>query len=130
MAKKEVERLAPPIETVSLLQLAEDIGELVDLVSSQIPKGESPSFLKAITDRIKDVKSEYPFPWFSFTLHNYGDDSVFLGVNKKPITDPVYSDEVKKDETRDVDMGAAKIDKIYLVCKQGETATVRIRGVY
>ena len=130
MAEKKIERLAPPIETVSLIEIAETLAELTDLVSSQIPEGESPSFLKSVTDRIQDVKEAYPFPWFSFTLHNYGPESVFLGVNKKPITDPVYSDEVKKGESREVDMGAAKIDNIFAVCREGETATVRIRGVY
>jgi len=106
------------------------INKLRETVESTIPQGESPSFLRNITSELVDVKEPYPMPWFSFSIRNYGPNSVYLGVNRKPEIDPKYGDEIRKGETREVDMGAPKIDKIYLQCLSGETASVRVRGVY
>ena len=126
----EVPRLAPPPEVRVLTDVLDALEELIELTKSTVPRGESPSFLMDITDKLIDGKISYPFPWFSFTIHNYGPNSVYMGVNQKSIANAEYSDEVKDRETREVNMGAAKIREIYLVCKKGEQAKVRIRGVY
>lgn len=128
--RRDVPRLEPPLQAILLDEIAITVRNLTDVIKSTIPRGESPSFLRDVTSELIDVKQAYPSSWFSFSIHNYGPNSVYLGVNKKPETDPKYGDEVLSGEVREVDMRTAKIEKIWVQCLRNETATIRIRGVY
>jgi hypothetical protein len=71
-------------------------------------------------------------PWISMTLFNDGGDSVHVYVNdygmetiyelNKTPTDPPLG----AGDTFQLDMRASKIKKVFMVCDQGKTATVRI----
>lgn len=136
--QKRIERLSPPLEavlldeiTIAVNNLSEGVNKLTKVVESTIPRGERPSFLRDITNELVDIKaSKYPYPWFSLQIFNYGPDPVYVGINKEPELDPIHGDELRVGETIEVDMKAAKIDKVYCQCLPTQTAQIRIRGVY
>jgi len=128
--RRDVPRLEPPLQAILLDEIAITVRNLTNVIKSTIPRGESPSFLRNITSELIDVKQSYPASWFSFSIHNYGPNSVYMGINEKPETDRKYSDEILSGEVREVDMRSARIEEIWLRCLPSETATVRVRGVY
>ena len=73
-------------------------------------------------------------PWISMTLFNDGADPVHVYVNDYGM-ESVYElklNQIPTDpplgagDTFQLDMRASKINKVFLVCDQGKTATVRI----
>lgn len=75
-----------------------------------------------------DLINNEPYtPWVSVQFINDGPDSVWVGVNG-----PDEKFEIKSGEDATVNrIGAlTRISAIYLVCKAGETATVRVIGEY
>lgn len=128
--KKDVPRLSPPLEAVLLDEIVLSLNNLIKTIEATIPQGESPCFLRTVTNEMVNLKHAYSMNWFSASIHNYGPNSVFIGINKHPELSAQYSDEIIKGESRDVDMGAAKIQNIFAQCIPGQTATVRVRGVY
>lgn len=128
--KRKVERLTPPLQAILLDEITIAIRQLNQTVQSTIPTGETPGFLKDIGSTPVNVLHGYLKPWFNVILHNYGPNSVYWAVNEKPEVDPVHGDEMKIRETREVDMHSAKIKEVWCQCRDGERATIRVRGVY
>jgi len=64
-------------------------------------------------------------PWISFYLFNDGPDEVYLSVNKKV---PIEKIESPLEKGEDFNMDAKKpvINAVYLICKPGKSATVRM----
>jgi len=71
-------------------------------------------------------------PWISMTVFNDGGDPVHIYVNDYGTESLYYMSQAPTDpplgagDTLQVEMRASKIKKVFLVCDQGKTASVRI----
>lgn len=117
---------ADVLQSILLDEVAGRLADLHKLIAQTIPAGIVPTFTVNLSgqnlQKIKPVT-----PWFNFSLYNDADSggTVYVRVNRR------NADEhpVEPDDTYNVDMGAAKIEAIYLRTTSGETATVQIAAV-
>ena len=71
-------------------------------------------------------------PWISMTVFNDGADPVHIYINEYGTESLYHMNQVPTDpplaagDTLQVEMRAPKIKKVFLVCDQGKTASVRI----
>jgi len=75
-----------------------------------------------------DLREEWYYsPWAAAFFINDGPDTAYLAIN-----DPFAWLELKADETRSIDRTKAdrRIERLYYKCDPGETASVRVEGVY
>jgi len=142
---REVRRLAPPPEIVSLedmnirlKRLNEGIRELIDLEKQNIQRLERlekaveevtpegiivPRTITVTGEEVVDFRAE---PLYSFSLYNDGEGDVYVGVN----TYPEQEVPIHKRESYDCPIEKrGAIRTIYIVCESGKSATVRIYGV-
>lgn len=122
---QKLERVRPEvIQTVLLDEMCGRLADLQETVLKTIPKGIHQSLTLTIGDNIQRIKPISP--WFSFSLYNKVDsDTVHGWINDKGDR----SHPIEADDTWNVNMGAAKIESIYLKCDSGESATVVISAV-
>jgi hypothetical protein len=99
--------------------------EVLQTLKETIPLGiveEIPSFTisGAKLQQIKPVT-----PYVSFSLYNYGDNTVYGRVNDRGAN----AHPIEADDTWKVDMKVPKIHCIYLSCNEGESATVDVTAI-
>jgi len=90
-----------------------------------IPKGKFEPLTLAITSSVTKLDSSIieTMPWMKFTIFNDGDDAVYLMVNEEFIQSRT---PLNSDESLTVDMITPQIEKVQLICLQGESCSVRI----
>lgn len=123
---KKLERVHPTVINVVLLdEIAGRLSDLQETISKTIPQGIAESISITI-EANKKQQVKPPTPWFNFSLYNkVGSDTVYVAVNKRG-ADP---HPVEEDETYNCNMGAAKIECIYLWCDSGNSAEVKISAM-
>ena len=127
-----MERLAPPIETVTLLEIAGIMGnvlrvqqKMLKLEEQQTPLGVTePMEPLTITSDRRHIEAHYG-PWFSVLIDNDGPKDVWCIVNTEKSFDPHL---VRVGRTYTVTMGRPLIKDVLLYCEAGETASVRVVG--
>ena len=120
----EQTRIRPDVVSAVLLDdVASGIRELIDLIQSTIPKGETIFDSANVTTDVMSV----PFgtKMFSVVISNDGPADVKFCLNNR---NGIYG-IIKQGETVPVHTGTAKIKHVYLKTDLG-TATVRLFGVY
>jgi hypothetical protein len=101
------------------------ISDIHKTIKSKIPDGISDNLTKNITDDITDLRhgTVPSMPWMSFSLINDGPNSVNVVINEKTMEKA----PVRKGEILDADFLAKdKIERIWIYCEKGQTASVRI----
>ncbi len=84
----------------------------------------------SVTDQMQEINliNEWPYTgWVGFFCVNDGPDTLYLGINN---THELI--EIRSAETRTISHQYAdkRIEKLYLNCASGETASLRIEGQY
>lgn len=75
-----------------------------------------------------DLRKEWYYsPWVAAFFINDGPNTAYIAIN-----DPFGWLELKADETRSIDRTKAdqRIGRLYYKCAPGETASIRVEGVY
>ena len=122
-------RLAGPLETITLLDIADTMFELKETTQSMIEEGVIEP-LRQITVTIEAIVVHPPHIgegklWFGVKITNDGPSSVWVIVNTGKSSDTAQ--EIRINETWGVKFNTAKIYDVSLYTTSG-TATVRIRG--
>lgn len=122
---KKLERVRPEVlQAILMDEIAGRLADLQETIAKTIPQGIHQSLTLTIEDQIQRIKP--PTPWFSFSLYNkITSNTVYGWVNDKGGN----RHTIEPDDTWNVNMGAAKIESIYLKCDSGESATVLISAV-
>jgi len=108
-----------------LEDISESLAHFRSEFRSTIPKGYVEPIELTVTDKISKItKNKYAtMPWISFDLFNDGPNPVYVVVNRNFVTRRA---PLNSGESLTVDMKAPIIEKIYLFCDKGNTASVRI----
>ncbi len=127
----------PYVAQVIQTQLLNDIaGILYEMLA--VEKDAIPDLVRkyefAVDSSILELNSDKlpSLPWISMTVFNDGADPVHLYVNDYGIESTYSLNQTPTDptlvpgDTFQIDMRSSKINKIFLVCDQGKTASVRI----
>jgi hypothetical protein len=108
-----------------LREIGDRLLSLTELTKQTIPEGVAETIEMTITGASKQQIRPVS-PWFSFSFYNKVDsDKVYVTVNKSG-ADP---HPIEEDETYNCNMGAAKIQCIYVWCDSGGTANIKLSAV-
>lgn len=126
--KKKVPRLAGPIETITLLDIADTLieikNEIVNLKKELVGEGIIEPFELEITGEMKTIQSIGGQPWRAITIQNVGDSDMYVTINTYPYKRFTL---IGGEGPINIDMGAAKIPSITLQCVvPGEATSVRM----
>lgn len=127
--KKAPPRLAGPLETITLLDIADTMFELKEATQSMIEEG----IVEPLNPRTVTTETIVVHPphrgegklWFGVKMTNDGLSSVWVIVNTGKSSN--VAQEIKLNETWGVKFNTAKIYDLSLYTESG-TAVVRIRG--
>lgn len=115
------------LQTALLDEIAERLMTLERLQKEERAEGVvEPIEPVSVTEEGKHLRPPVGKPWMSMDLINDGPQSCWVLVNTGKSIDP---HEVKKGETYPIDMKRPIIEDVYLYCKPGETASLRIVGL-
>lgn len=96
-----------------------------ETIKSKIPVGIPDTLSIDVTNEITDLRPENTpsMPWMSFSLMNDGPNGVNVVINERA----TKKAPVGKSEELEADFIAKdKIQRVWLYCERGETASVRI----
>ena len=115
---------------VSQLAQVAHLAKLNQTLELQNFEGKMDSRSLSITDdyTIIDLSNEWPWtPYVGMYIANYGPNTVKVAINE-----PDISLSVRADEDRKISYLGAKqrIERIYLTCDSGETATVTLEAQF
>ena len=129
---KPVEK-RPPLELLQLVFLDDMAIALRQIEKSQKKEefeGEIDSRTLDATDEVQviDLVDEWPYaPWITAVIINKGPNTIKIGINK------AYDWlEIGADQTRTLNHAKAdsRIERIYYICDEGETASATVEGQY
>jgi len=132
MSEEELEQLTKidpkVIQTMLLFKTYKELKKLRILEEQKRAEGVVEPFPNPIiiTEQGKVLRPPGGKPWISMDMVNDGPDSCWALVN---IGKSIDAHEILNGETYGVDMKTPLIEDIYLYCKRGETASLRIVGV-
>jgi hypothetical protein len=114
-----------PTSIALLDEIAGRLLSLEKLAKAEVPEGVVEPIEKFTITSQKTFITR-PKPWFSLSLINDGDHSVFVIVNVDKSFD---EHEVMSGETYNIDTKRGLIKDILIWCRDGETSTIRLVGV-
>jgi len=126
---KQLTKIDPKVvQTMLLFKSYKELKRLRILEEEKRPKGVVEPFPNPIvvTQQGKVVRPPEGKPWISIDMVNDGPDSCWALVNLRKSVD---AHEILNGETYSVDMKIPLIEDVYLCCRIGETASLRIVGV-
>lgn len=124
-SKKGPERLAPPVETITLLNIEGILKTILDHDKLADPEGEvEPVEPILVTSQERRVIPPIK-PWFSVTITNDGPNPVDVLINSEKSMD---WHNMLITEVFTVNMGKGIIKDILLRCDPTQTASVRMVG--
>jgi len=108
-------------QSIMLDEIAGRLAKIQEHLEKQVASGYVVSTSVSVTDEPIEVNLGV---WVKATLFNDGDDGVYVyNTRQMPNTRDAA---LKKGDSLPIDKGERTTDRFYLVCKSGETATVRI----
>jgi len=124
-ARKEIERVKAPIDTILLDDIARGIKKILTHLDETTPQGKHVVFERDVTKLTTiDVEGESPLgPLYSFDILNKGPDTV-----KMMVDDDIAEIPVEIDELIPYIRGKRTIKKIVLRIEPNETASIKIIG--
>jgi len=94
----------------------------VEYVPARVPRGFVDSMKVDVTAEWSKIQAVEP--WFSIYLWNDGTGDVYVSINRVVTIEDLAP--IKGGKSFNVDMEGRRIRVVYLVCKPGETAAVRM----
>jgi len=125
--QKKTEIVHPSVlQAILLDEVSGRMADLYKLIAQTIPAGVVDTLtLKLSGQTLQQINPVTP--WFNFRLYTNVDSGgiVYVRVNRSNADEHT----VAADDTYNVNMGAAKIEPIYLRTESGATATVNLAAV-
>jgi len=112
----------PPRLTLDQLMVVK-LFEICDRMAEQTPDGTFKSGTISVTDKVSEIVGAL----LSISFHSDGVDDVYIWANEEPNKVPwvVGDAPVKINENLKIDFKKKTGNVVYLLCKPGESATVR-----
>jgi hypothetical protein len=130
--RKKPERLAPPLEIVLLDEISGKLSDLISSLNSQVPRGVAIEWENTVTyssswflDFVRDKPTNR---LFKVDLINKGPNQVRARV--RVLNQSPYEITVDSGEDISVDAKKAAIESVELYVDSGNTADVKVLGLY
>lgn len=123
-----LDRLVQKMEEVKTEQIEtkNEVMKQRQMLNEQTPEGIVDPMNVHVTTAYKTITPPLGKTWFSVSVVNDGDDTVYIVVNSEKSDTTPYP--LNKGETFEADFGCPKIRDLLVHCETG-TATLRVRGV-
>lgn len=123
--EKKLQRLAPPIDAVTLMNIEGILQKTLNNQEAMMPEGLlEPIEPISVGDQEVSAKPVHG-PWFSVVIANDGPDDVLATVNSET---NAGRHRVVAHESYTVDMKRAIIKDVVMKCEPGKSASVRLVG--
>ena len=128
---EEGKRIRPDVLQTALLDdIAFRISSLENVIRGyiQLIQPEGRSVYEEIEVRSSKINYRVFKPLFSLHVWNDGPDDVFIAINEQKMRDKYI--KLKKDEDTSFKYNVPVIRLLYYYCREGESADIRVAGVY